>query len=104
MPSARGSRILAAWSYRKFLVNLAGIRPLSRIDDTPHTRSLRNPPDRRRLAALDGLLRWRIGTGSGSRVPRAQGRLLLDRRVRQGPAGAKGRGQGTRASGVRPRT
>src|ERR1017187_4126608 len=83
MLSARGSRVLAAWSYRKFLVNLAGIRPLSRIDDTPHTRSLRNPPDRRRLAALDGLLRWRIGTGSGSRVPRAQGRLLLDRRGRR---------------------
>src|ERR1019366_3279485 len=93
MPSARGSRILAAWGYRKFLVNLAGIRPLSRIDDTPHTRSLRNPPDRRRFAALDGLLRWRIGTGSGSRVPRARGRLLLDRRGRAGPAGVLGRGE-----------
>src|ERR1039458_3577148 len=102
MPSARGSRILAAWSYRKFLVNLAGIRPLSRIDDTPHTRSLRNPPDRRRLAALDGLLRWRIGTGSGSRVPRAQGRLLLDRRVRQGHAGIMGSGKRSAADEAAP--
>src|ERR1039458_4588536 len=103
MPSARGSRGLAAWGYRQFLVNRAVTPPLPMSDDTPHTPSLRNPPDRRRLAALDGLLRWRIGTGSGSRVPRAQGRLLLDRRVRQGHAGIMGSGKRAAAGESAPR-